>query len=331
MSTKPCLLVLIALALLGCHRRPVRDPDLSTQQPRVIVLEGGHQAYEVRDAIIAVMQQRRWMTEEETQSQVVARLMKTGVTVRLAIEFSADRVVIIGRSALGSGRNYEKWVSDLEAGIRVALGQSGQTSSNTTEATPADSEGPAVSAPIPEVVDPVTGLADAWANRSSFYVGMRGGLAFPPGAVGLAPSGALEIGVAPPRGFGFGVRALFMSQPPGVPFLDLKPAAYGFGALADFRYYFDPIEPMVIYPTIAVGFLAGPERMSLKNSALPLFNPGVGVKVKFGNIYGSFEFGLAGFTIPFVAVSVGYDGDSKQTKARLAAERSGQGLAAASP
>ncbi len=70
-----------------------------------------------------------------------------------------------------------------------------------------------------------------------------------------------------------------------MPFLDLKPAAFGFGALADFRDYFDPIEPMVIYPTIAVGFLAGPERVSLKNSAMPLFNPGVGVKVKFGNVY----------------------------------------------
>lgn len=80
-----------------------------------------------------------------------------------------------------------------------------------------------------------------------------------------------------------------------------------------------------------MGFLAGPERVSLKNSAMPLFNPGVGVKVKFGNVYASFKFGFAGFTIPFVAVSVGYEGDSKQSKARLAAKRAGQGPVAASP
>ena len=157
-------------------------------------------------------------------------------------------------------------------------------------------------------------LANTWTNRASFFIGARGGVAFPPGAVGLAPNVSIELGVAPPTGFGFGVRAMWMNNPPGVPFLGLKPAAYGFGALADFRYYIETIDPLIIYPTIALGFLAGPDRITQQNAVLPLLNLGVGAKVKFGNLFLTFEFGVSGFTIPYVAISVGYDGDSKLTK-----------------
>lgn len=157
-------------------------------------------------------------------------------------------------------------------------------------------------------------LANVWSNHASMFVGVRGGIAVPPGAIGLAPNIAIELGVAVPNGFGFGIRAMWMNNPPGVPFLGLSPAAYGFGALADFRYYIETIEPLTIYPTISVGFLAGPERITQMNAVMPLFNPGLGVKMKFGNVYGAFEFGLSGFTIPFVVFIVGFDGDSKITK-----------------
>ena len=49
---------------------------------------------------------------------------------------------------------------------------------------------------------------------------------------------------------------------------------------------------------------------------MPLFNLGVGVKMKIGNLFTTFEFGVSGFTIPFMALSVGYEGDSKLTKER---------------
>jgi hypothetical protein len=178
-------------------------------------------------------------------------------------------------------------------------------------------------------------LADTWSNRASFFIGARGGVAFPPGAVGLAPNATIELGVAPPQGFGFGVRAMWMNNPPGVPFLGLKPAEYGFGALADFRYYIETIDPLIIYPTIAVGFLAGPERGTMQNAVLPLLNIGVGAKVKFGNLYASFEFGVSGFTIPYVGIAIGYEGDSKRTKQaerlRIAAETAPVPAPAAAP
>lgn len=153
-----------------------------------------------------------------------------------------------------------------------------------------------------------------WSERASFFVGARGGVAAPPGAVGLAPNAGLEFGLAVPQGFGFSMRTLWMDNPPGAPALGLRPAAYGFGALADLRYYFRTVEPLTIYPTLAIGFLAGPEVGTNVNAVLPLFNPGVGMKVKAGNFYAAFEFGLSGFTIPFVGLSFGFEGDSQVTK-----------------
>jgi hypothetical protein len=117
-----------------------------------------------------------------------------------------------------------------------------------------------------------------------------------------------------PQGFGFSMRTLWMDNPPGAPVLGLRPASYGFGALADLRYYFRAVEPLTIYPTLSLGFLAGPERGTNTNAVLPLFNPGVGMKCKAANFYATFEFGLSGFTIPFVALSIGFEGDSKVTK-----------------
>lgn len=170
---------------------------------------------------------------------------------------------------------------------------------------------------------PVTLLPDTWVNRASFFVGMRGGLAIPPGASSLAPNISLEMGVAPTRGFGIGLRAMWMSQPPGVPFLGLNAGTYGFGAMADMRFYIETIEPLTIYPTIAIGFLAGPDVITGRNLVLPLFNPGVGAKLKFGNFYVGFEFGVSGFTIPFMAMTLGFQGDSKLDKQRARLEQAG--------
>lgn len=166
-------------------------------------------------------------------------------------------------------------------------------------------------------------LKDTWANRAGFFVGTRAGLAIPPGANSLAPNLSIEMGVAPSRGFGVGLRAMWMNAPPGVPFLGLNPGVYGFGAMADFRFYIETIDPLIIYPTIALGFLAGPDALTGKNLVLPLFNPGLGAKLRFGNFYVGFEFGVSGFTIPFMAMTAGYQADSKLDKQRARLERAG--------
>jgi len=153
-----------------------------------------------------------------------------------------------------------------------------------------------------------------WANRSNFYFGARGGIAIPAGAVGLAPSAGIEMGIAPDTGFGMGLNVIWMNQPPGAPVFGIQPALWGLGATANFRYYFQTIGPLTLYPLMSVGFLAGPD-LAGRNQVLPLFNPGFGAKVRAGSFYGAFEFGLSGFTIPFIGISVGYEGDRRQDRA----------------
>jgi len=157
--------------------------------------------------------------------------------------------------------------------------------------------------------------ADTWSNRSNFYVGMRGGVAIPSGAIGLAEQGGVEVGVANESGMGFGLHALWMNQPPGAPVLNVPAAKWGLGALLDLRYYFPTIEPLTIYPTLSGGFVAGPSAKDGTNSVLPLIDPGVGARVKLGSIYAAFEFGFAGFTIPYVVLSFGYQSDRRQERA----------------
>lgn len=156
---------------------------------------------------------------------------------------------------------------------------------------------------------------DTWGNRANFYFGARTGVAVPAGATSLAPSAGVELGVSPDFGFGFGLHVLWMNHPPGAPVFGIPPGDYGFGALADIRFNFPTIEPLTLYPSLSLGFLAGPGSSDGKNVVLPLINPGFGAKVKFGNFFSSFEFGFAGFSIPFVTLGFGYEGDRRKERA----------------
>lgn len=161
---------------------------------------------------------------------------------------------------------------------------------------------------------------NTWSNRANFYVGARGGVAIPAGALGVAPNAGIELGVANSFGFGVGLHAMWMNRPPGAPFLNIPPCDYGFGAMADVRFYFETLEPLTLYPGLSLGFVAGPSSLDGKNAVLPLINPSFGARVKFANFYAAFEFGLAGFTIPFVNLALGFETDRRKDR-RIAWER----------
>jgi hypothetical protein len=151
-----------------------------------------------------------------------------------------------------------------------------------------------------------------WDQGARFFAGVRSGVAIPPGSRGVAPTLGFELGVSAPKGLGFGLHFIGMGNPPGVPALRIPKAEWGLGALADLRMYFQSIEPLTLYATLSAGFLAGPGVMDSdvagQNVVLPLVNPGFGARVKLtDSVYTAFEFGLAGFHIPFVAVSFGWE------------------------
>ena len=146
-----------------------------------------------------------------------------------------------------------------------------------------------------------------WGETARFFGGVRAGVGIPPGGRGVAPSLGFEIGVSAPHGFGFGLHLLGMSNPPSITQLGIEKAAWGLGAMADLRLYFQTVEPLTLYATLSGGFLAGPGE-SGTNVVLPLVNPGFGARVKFNDaMYVAFEFCAAGFFRPFVTMSVGWE------------------------
>jgi hypothetical protein len=149
-------------------------------------------------------------------------------------------------------------------------------------------------------------------DEPRFFAGLRTGIGAPPAGRGVTPTGGLELGVAAKEGLGLGIHLIGMANPPEVRPLNIPKAEYGFGAAADLRFYIQTVEPLTLYPTLSIGFLAGPSATGGENAVMPMVNPGFGARVKLGPVYTAFEFGLAGFFIPFVNMSVGWEGEPKE-------------------
>ncbi len=149
-------------------------------------------------------------------------------------------------------------------------------------------------------------IFDDWARHASFFVGGVGGMAFAPGAIGPAGTLGVELGVAAKSGIGFGLSMLGLVNPPAVPSLSLPKAAYGFGAMADVRWYIQTIEPLALYPALSLGFAAGPAEDTGVNAVLPLVNAGFGARMTFGQIYFALGLGVTGVLIPFLNISMGW-------------------------
>lgn len=180
---------------------------------------------------------------------------------------------------------------------------------------PDEAPAPAPPKPAPAPARPISLSSrkanDAvWADSARFFVGARGGLGVPPSGDGLAPTTGVEVGVAADSGLGLGLHFVTTFNPPDAPTLGIRKAAWAMGAAADLRWYFQTVKPLTLYPTVSVGFLAGPGADG-RNVVLPMLNPGFGARVRLGNVYTAFEFGLMSFQVPFVALAIGFEPDRK--------------------
>jgi hypothetical protein len=146
---------------------------------------------------------------------------------------------------------------------------------------------------------------ETWADNARFFVGTRASVAVPPGGDGLARIGGLELGVSAKNGVGFGLHLVGMQNPP-TPFGPSN-IGWGFGAAADIRGYFQTVDPLTLYPTFSLGFLAGYDDANHRNVVMPMVNPGFGARLKFDSVYVALEIGAASFFIPFVALSFGFE------------------------
>lgn len=112
--------LLLGISVLGCGKR-VPEIDLANEEPRVVLLPEQHDPVEVRAAIISAMTARNWVAEQENGTSIVGRLSHRGAVVRVDIQYATDRVTLKGLQADHAGKNYEKWLANLEASIRDAL------------------------------------------------------------------------------------------------------------------------------------------------------------------------------------------------------------------
>lgn len=148
---------------------------------------------------------------------------------------------------------------------------------------------------------------DEWKRDARLFVGLRTGVGISPGGVGLSPTMGAELGVAAPKGVGFGVHFFGATNSAAVKLLDAPATEWAVGAELAMRFYFQTVEPLTLYPTFALGFLAGPAKVTRENVVLPILSPGFGARLRFGNVYCSFEFGLASFTVPFLNLGLGWE------------------------
>ncbi len=113
-------LAVVLVSAAGC-RKGVPDVDLSAAQPRVTLLQTERDPAEVRSAILDALKARGWVAEGWHGPEIFARLNHRSGTVRLSIVGESTRFVVTGLEASVAGRNYERWVSGLEAEIRKRL------------------------------------------------------------------------------------------------------------------------------------------------------------------------------------------------------------------
>jgi hypothetical protein len=152
-----------------------------------------------------------------------------------------------------------------------------------------------------------------WQKNARFYAGVRTGLGIPPGAQGLVPSVGIELGVSQPTGLGFGIQVMALNTPPAVAMFNVSKAAWGIGALADARFYFEAVDPLTLYLSLTGGFLAGPEQTTRVNVVLPVVSPGLGARVKLTDtLVTSFEFGFGAFIAPFVTMAFTWEPPRKR-------------------
>lgn len=109
--------VLFASVVVGCGKR-VPEVDLDAP-PRVVLISPARELPEIREAVINALQERTWVSEQEVQNVITARLNHKGAAVRATFTMSPDQVAI--RLIEAEGKGAEKYVANVENSIRANL------------------------------------------------------------------------------------------------------------------------------------------------------------------------------------------------------------------
>jgi hypothetical protein len=171
---------------------------------------------------------------------------------------------------------------------------------------PAPVVAPLAAAPSAAALEDEMEQLDEW----PIYVSARGSLAVPSGGLGQSPAGGLGVGVELDNGHTFGMRAIFMSNPPPNPISNSRDIKNAWGPVLDYQFHIDNTRRLNFYPTLALGFVYSAEEGE-ENVILPIFEAGFGARLtkKTSNgdrLFIQPELGVVpGALAPYTSVTVG--------------------------
>lgn len=110
------------------------------------------------------------------------------------------------------------------------------------------------------------------------YVSTRASVAVPAGGLGQVPTAGLGIGVELDNGHTFGMRAIFISNPPPNPISNNRDVNQAWGPVLDYQFHIDNTRSMSFYPSLSLGFVYSAAE-GQENVILPIFEAGFGARL----------------------------------------------------
>ena len=168
-------------------------------------------------------------------------------------------------------------------------------------------------------------------NANPIYIQARGGLAVPAGSNGDVPTAGVGIGIVSSDQNSFGMRFIYMADPPENPLGQKAPnLPYAWGPVVDWTYLATPNQRASLFTTVSVGYVYGvPEEKNHNNIILPIIEGGMGIrfsrKAEDGKVfYTAPEIGFVpGAIAPMCALSVGIILPGSKNRTSAQQDRSG--------
>ena len=153
----------------------------------------------------------------------------------------------------------------------------------TAEANPEkgarDSGGPWASASFDDGSRTAGGYREDRWTSVPIYVQAWGSLAVPAQTNGDVTSGGLSIGILTSDKQAFGMRFIYMDDPPANPLGQNIALPFAWGPVVDWTYMASPEQRASIFTTLSAGYVYGvPEDTTASNVILPILEGGVGLR-----------------------------------------------------
>ena len=150
-------------------------------------------------------------------------------------------------------------------------------------------------------------------DANPIYFQARGAIAVPARTNGDVPSAGVSVGIQSTDEHAFGMRFIYMADPPDNPLGRKVPNLnYALGPVVDWTYLVDPNQRASLFTTVSAGYVYSvPKNEKYNNVILPILEGGLGLrfsrKTEDGRIlYAAPEIGFVpGAVAPLCAINIG--------------------------